>query len=208
MSRVTPPSSSAAFTAGALPVQGGLVGVRLHRRDPAAGSPSEPKVRWLLQLGELQQRAAAEHQALLTSVQALQRALQALPATVQVRLEQVAGLAVEIGLAVAREVVGEALARGHVDPLPVVTRCLQDAVEGGAEGRIQVRLHPADLGPVMERLAAVPEWQPTLARTDLLADPGVARGAVKLDAGAGRLRWDPREVLERICQEIRRESGA
>jgi flagellar biosynthesis/type III secretory pathway protein FliH len=190
-----------------LPIRGRLVGLRLHPRAPAPGSPAEPRVRWLLQLGERGRRDEAEHRALLAVAEAVQQALADLPILVQARLDQVAALAVGIGLAVAREVVGTALERGAVDPTPMVERCLREAVAGSNGAPLRIWLHPQDLAPVLERLANRPDLQPALAQAELVADPGLGRGAVRAETGAGCLRWDPIQALERISAEVRAEAG-
>src|SRR5262249_1800420 len=151
---------------------------------------------------------AAEHQALVGFCETAAQVLRSLPQIVHTRLDQIAAQAVEIGLAVAREVVSACLEQGRFDPTPVVAPCLSEAVVGSGEGDLTSRLHPEDLGPVLQRLADRPELEPALRRAQLVADAGVGRGAVRADTGAGRLSADPREVLERISAEVRREAGA
>ncbi len=199
--------SEAATGAARMALPERLVGLRLHSRRQAPGTPVPERVRWLVQLGERNRRDAEAHAALLRVGSAVQSALRDLPRAVQGRLDEVAILAVEIGLAVAREVVGEALDRGHVDPTPVVARCLRELVTGSDSARVAVRLHPEDLGPVLERLAAHQDLQASLGQADLRPDPAIGRGAVVVESGAGRLRAEPREALERIAAEVRREAA-
>lgn len=191
-----------------LPVEQPIAGLHLHATAPAAGTAAAAKVQWLLGLGQAQQRRDAEHKALQQIAQATERALQTLPAAVQTRLDAVASMVVELGLAVAREIVGEALAQGHVDPTPTVARCLREAVHGSDAGDLKIHLHPDDLGVVLERLGQQPDLRQRLAAAELVADASTARGAVRAETGAGRLRWDPREVLQRISDEIRREAAS
>jgi flagellar biosynthesis/type III secretory pathway protein FliH len=183
---------------------GRLIGLRLHPHRAGASV----RAQGLLQLGERARRDAAEHAALLALCETVSQTLSTLPQTVHTRLDQVAAQAVEIGLAVAREVVGACLEQGRFDPAPVVAHCLAEAVLGSSDAELTIRLHPEDLGPVLQRLANRPELEPVLSRTKLVADPGVGRGAVRAETGSGRLSSDPREVLERISAEVRREASA
>jgi flagellar biosynthesis/type III secretory pathway protein FliH len=181
-------------------------GLRLHaERKPDGGTSA--KVSWLLGLGEAQARRIAEHKALLQMVQSLQRTMLTLPAVVTARLDQIAAMAVELGLAVAREVVGDALARGHVDPTPVVARCLREAVHGSTAADLVVHLHPDDLAPVMDRVARDPELQAQFAAATLRPDPQQPRGSVHAVTGAGSLTWEPLHVLERLAEELRRAAA-
>lgn len=188
-----------------LPVPSPIVGVRLHSKRPAAGSPAAAKVTWLLSLGERERQRAADSAALHTLARSIQQSLQQLPTAVGERLDEIARLAVELGLAVAREIVGDALDKGHVDPTPTVARCLRDCVHGSSGADLVVRLHPADVELVQARLAAMPELSEEVAKARLVADPAIGRGAVRAETGAGRLRYDPREALDRVSAELRRE---
>lgn len=189
-------------------LHGPVQGLRLHPRQPDAATAAGRRVEWLVGLGERRRAQEAEQRSLQALVDATKRALAAVPTTVGVRLDQVAALAVEVGLAVAREIVGAALERGDVDPTPTVLHCLRDCVHGSDRADLAVFLHPADLPLVQERLLRHPELQEQVAAARFVADPALARGAVRAETGAGRLRYDPREVLERICAEIRREAQA
>lgn len=185
-----------------------LRGLRLHGVAPRVGTPSARKVEWLRSLAVQQQQQQADRQALAGVAQAIQRALQALTPTVNARLDQVAALAVELGLAVAREVVGAALDRGFVDPTPTVARCLRDCVHGSKAGDLVVRVHPEDLGLVMAGVERDPELRAQMAAAKLQPDASLGRGAVRAETGAGRLVWEPREAFERIAEQVRREASA
>ena len=134
--------------------------------------------------------------------------VQTVPGVVQQRLDEIAGIAVELGLGIAREIVGAALDNGQVDPTATVARCLADCVHGSDRADLVVRLHPGDVAAVQTKLQAMPELQQELDAATLVADQSVPRGGVRAETGAGRLHYDPREVLERICDEVRREAGA
>lgn len=183
-----------------------LRGVRIAARGAAGGKEALRRAQWLVQLGEARARREAESAALQTIAQAVQRSVQGLAATVGTRIDQIAETVVELGLAVAREIVGDALERGRVDPTAVVTHCLRDCVHGPDRVDLSIHLHPDDLGPVMSRLAGMPELQQKLADARLLPDAALNRGAVRAETATGRLRYDPREVFERIAAAVR--SGA
>ena len=89
-----------------------------------------------------------------------------------------------------------------------VARCLRDCVHGSGGAELVVRLNPDDLAAVKTNLAAEPELARAAADAQLVADESVPRGGVRAETGAGRLHYDPREVLERICDEVRREASA
>lgn len=179
-----------------------LVGLRLHPRRGAAGAPAQT----LLDLKQREKDREAAVQAVRDLCAAARRTVESLPAQVEARLEQVAGIAVELGLSIARELVGAALDKGLVDPTPTVARCLRDCVHGSSKADLVVRLHPQDLAPVRQRLEAHPELQEEVAQTRFVADAAVPRGGVRAETGAGRLLYDPTDVLTRICDEVRREA--
>jgi hypothetical protein len=54
----------------------------------------------------------------------------------------------------------------------------------------------------------MPELADEVAASRFVADATVARGGVRAETGSGRLLYDPREVLERICAEVRREASS
>jgi len=185
-----------------------IVGIRLHSPRPDAAGRPAPESTWLLSLGERERQRAAAAAALRGLIEVAQQAVRQLPQAVAARLDEVAALAVALGLAVAREVVGAALDRGAVDPTPTVARCLRDCVHGSSRADLVVRLHPADLELVRAGLAALPGADDEAAAARFVADPALGRGAVRAETETGRLRYDPREVLERIAAEVRREVSA
>ena len=180
-------------------------GLRVHR-TPEHGAVREGHERavWLLQLREVAVQRLHRHEALTCCLSAVRSALENLPVQVAETLEKVTSAAVEIGLTVAREMIGEALDRGLVDPTPIVRRCLDDAVVGLTDARIMVHLHPEDLSLVISQLDKDPATNADAAQCDFTPDPTLARGAVRVDTAAGRLVYDQREVLERIAGEMRR----
>jgi flagellar biosynthesis/type III secretory pathway protein FliH len=176
-----------------------LVGLQLRGRGP--GAPATP----LLDLRQREQDRAAEAAAVREVCAAARQAVDALPAAVAARVDELAGVAVELGLALAREIVGAALDKGLVDPTPVVLRCLRDCVHGAGKADLVVRLHPQDLAAVQQRLRGHAEMQEEIADARFVADPLVPRGGVRAETGAGRLLYDPQEALARVCAEVRRE---
>lgn len=182
-----------------------IVGLRLHARRPHAGTVAAFKVKDLLDLGERERSRLAADVAVKAIAAAVQRTLAQVPEQVGSALDEVAAQAVELGLAVAREIVGAALDRGFVDPTATVARCLRDCVHGSSKADLVVRLHAEDLALVQDRLAALPELAEQVAAAKFVADASVPRGGVRAETGAGRLLYDPREALQRVADEVRRE---
>ena len=196
------------MTATTVPLTAPLLGFRLHANRGSGGGPVLERVRELLDLKLRETQRAAAVQALRDLARSCQRTVDAVPQQVNQRLDEVAALAVELGLALANELVGDALGKGLVDPTPTVVRCLRDCVHGSSKADLVIRLHPDDLAGVQQNLAATPDLQQELAVAKFVADPTVTRGGVRAETGAGRLHFDPREVLERICAEVRREAAS
>lgn len=195
-------------THAAVAVDEPVRGLRVHSRTANLDAAARAKIDWLVGLGQTQARQKAELEAIQRASQAVQRTLQGLQQQVGTRLDEIAGLVVELGLAVAREVVGAAVDQGLVDPTPTVVHCLRDCVHGAESKDLVVHLHPDDLGLVMARLAAMPELQEQIADAQLLPDATLARGAVRAETGAGRLRYDPRESIERVAEAVRSAAAA
>lgn len=187
-----------------IPLQKRLTGLRLHGTR-SAHEPTAQRVQWLVSLRDLEKRRRADAAALQALSVAATDAIDAVPRVVHERLDEVAGMAVELGLAVAREIVGHALAQGMFDPTAVVKRCLADCVRGSSGSELVVRLHPDDLALVHGALEEEEAVREQLQRARLVADRTIARGAVRAETDAGRLQYDPREALERVCAEVRRE---
>ena len=180
-----------------------MVGLRLLPRHPEADTDAAERVRWLVQLGEERQRREAEKQSVSQAAQSIQQGVAGLAKVVNERLDQVAALAVELGLQLARELVGDALDKGLVDPTPTVVRCLRDAVQGSTDSSLKVYLHPDDLGIVLARLAEIPDLASLVTATDFQPDRALQRGAVRAETGSGRLRYDPQEVFARMAEAVR-----
>lgn len=188
-----------------LPLASKIKELRLHSRRPAAGTPEAAKVTVLLDLGAQKVQRDAERRLTNDLIVAIGKVVADLPREVGARLDEVAAIAVELGLGIAREVVGAALDKGLVDPTPTVVRCLRDCVHGADRGDLVVRLHPDDVAPVQARLAELPELAEEVARARFVGDRAVPRGGVRAETETGRLRYDPKQALERIAEEVRRE---
>jgi len=176
-----------------------LAGLRMHRA--VAPEEADGRVKWLLSLHEREQQRQALHSLAVTTTQCLE----ALPLRVGERLDEIAALSVELGIAIAREIVGDSLDRGHVDPTPTVARCLRDCVHGRSPADLVVRLHPEDVAIVQKNLAEDASLQEQFQLCKFVGDPEIQRGAVRAETESGRLRYDPREALERVSDEVRRE---
>jgi flagellar biosynthesis/type III secretory pathway protein FliH len=187
---------------------GAIVGIRLLQRHPRLDAPDASRTAQLLSFGERERQRVAEAQQVAGLVTAVRAAVDELPRIVDERLDQIAALAVELGLQVAREVVGAALDKGLCDPLPFVTRCLRDCLQASAGAPVAVRLHPDDLALVQARLEDERTFAEAGDRVRIVADQTVPRGGVRAETGAGALRYDPREALELITAEVRREVSA
>ncbi|MBL9077464.1 MAG: hypothetical protein JNL08_08175 [Planctomycetes bacterium] len=185
-----------------------LTGIRLLPRHARPGTPQAATAARLLDLGEREALRVDEGRRVVELAAAARRAIAELPTLVGQRLDEVAALAVELGLQVAREIVGAALDAGRHDPTPTVARCLRDCVRGSSATDLVVRLHPDDAAAVQQRLAAQPELHDEVAAARFVADPKVPRGGVRAETSTGRLRYDPREALERIVAEVRREAAS
>ncbi len=191
-----------------VPVSQRLVGLRMHPRRGPGGVPESPRARTLLDLEARRQQREADLAQLRDVLAAARKQLTELPQVVGARVDELAGVAVELGLAIAREVIGAALDQHFVDPTPTVARCLRDCVHGSSDADLVIRLNPEDVAGVKTKIAESPELAREAAAAQFVADASVPSGGVRAETGAGRLHYDPREVLERICEEVRREASA
>lgn len=191
----------------AIPVTSRLVGLRLHSRRGPGGIPESGRARMLLDLESRNLKREADQQVLRDLVNEAANQVAQVPGVVQSRLDEVAGIAVELGLAIAREIVGKAIDDGNMDPTDVVTRCLRDCVHGSSSGDLVIRLNPDDLAGVKTNLSRMPDLDEEVASARFVADATIPSGGVRAETGAGRLLYNPREVLDRICEEVRREAS-
>lgn len=188
-----------------IPVTADIVALRLHAVAAGSAAPAAERATWLLSLRDQQKQRRADAAALHALVASITDALEATPAMVGERLDGIASIAVELGLGVAREIVGNALERGHVDPSATVARCLRECLHGNSGTEMSVHLHPQDMEIVQQSLANVPDLREQMDGVRFAADPRAGRGTVRVETEAGKLKYDPRDVLDRISEAVRRE---
>ncbi len=145
-------------------------------------------------------RVASELAMLSQRIEDLESAVGELPAIVSRRLDEVAALATEMGLTIAGEILNSRIEKGEFDLVPVITSALKAVVGGTQEALVTVFLNAADLGPVLGRLR--PEKQDKPSPFHFEVDPLLARGTVRIETDSGRLKYDPREVLARLRQDL------
>ena len=184
--------------------------VRSIRRPASShgGGRSEEVFEWLSGVRQRMQRDEEMRQAVISMAANIQQAVDRIPAMIEDNLRAVTSLATELGLTIAREIVCKAANDGLLDPSEVVLRCLEQAVRGASEQRVRIVVSPDDLNLVVENLEAHEQLQDLRSRVDFVADPGLERGCVEVVSQSGQLSYDPLEVLERICDEIRGEGTA
>ena len=181
-----------------------LKGLRPHRVPvEGAESPGEG-AKWIFALRERAGKEARRLAALQNCLDGIDRAVDSITKDVDRRLADVAELATELGLALAREILGVALEKGLADPTTTVSRCLRESAVG-TDGEIAVFLSPDDLDLVLDELDKQSDPRERVARARFAADPELDRGSVRIETAAGRLLYDPAEVLQRICDEVRQE---
>lgn len=180
--------------------------LKLHTM-PRAEAPASARAETLFGLREQADQQAADRQLVLSCVEQISQGLGQVPGMVAQNLEEVSALVTELGLAVAREVVGAAVDQGLVDTTAVVLRCLSNSVQGVQESGMRIQLAPDDLSPVLEELSRHPEVEEQVAQVEFVPNPHLSRGSAQVDTGSGRLVYDPQEVLTRIADEVRREAA-
>jgi flagellar biosynthesis/type III secretory pathway protein FliH len=164
--------------------------------------PAPPAAR-LLELRDAAADEDALREAVAACCAATERALGELRATVEARLHAVASMSAELGLAVAQEIVGAAIAQGTFDIAAAVRRCLQEATVANDRAVLRVRLAPQDYARARAAFAAH-----DLASAQFAADPSLAPGTARVETDAGAWTYDPAEVLRRMSDEVRKELRA
>ena len=181
--------------------------LRVHRLGSGAGTAPAPASRTaaLLELKKRAELEVRERQAAERAIQAIEHAVTRLTVLVAARLDELARHTTELALAVAGEVLGAGLEQGLLDPAAAVRRCLDEAVQSPGESRLTIRLCAEDLPLVLAAMEHDPRLRDRTRGAQIVADRAVARGAVELDTGAGRLHYEPREVFQRIAAAVRKD---
>lgn len=167
--------------------------------------PYSGRVQALLDLKIADELRLARDQAVTVAAESIARALAELDEQVDQALQQVADLSVELGLAVAREVVGRAAEQGLVDLIPVVKDCLSRIVVAPSDSEVLLKLHPQDQPGIVEHLGERAERAEAVVPVRIVPDPSVERGEVVVETGVGRLSKAPLEVLDRLTETLRQE---
>ncbi len=185
-----------------------LRALRLHKHVPSApvAVAADDKRAWLLSLREKSAQAETDRQALQVCVESIGQALAQIAPMVQQNLEQISAVITELGLVVAREVLGDAVDKGLLDPTQAVRRCLQQMISGVDKGELRVLLNPDDLSQVIAELEHHPEFRGKTQDAEFVPSPSIQRGSAQVESGSGRMLYDPLEVYERIADEIRKEA--
>ncbi len=115
----------------------------------------------------------------------------------QQSLEELQQVAIELSIAVASQLVFEALDRDQLG----VENLVKNAISSlGLDQSCVIFLNPVDLDLLKKRLAKTPsEWNTT--KIQLMADPGLARGGCRAESPDGRMVIS--EITSRLS-EIRR----
>jgi flagellar biosynthesis/type III secretory pathway protein FliH len=148
----------------------------------------------------------ASRAAVVEAARSIQQAIAGIHADVATNLQSVAALSVEIGLAIAKEVVGDVVAEGLIDPSQVVLRCLRMVVRGSQTADVRIELNPEDLNLVVSHLGSDSDLVSEVGQMEFVANPALGRSCVKVSTDSGCLVYDPEEVLARICDEVRKET--
>ena len=104
--------------------------VRSIRRPTSSrrGGPSEEVFERLSGVRQRMQRDEEVRQAVISMAASIQQTVGRIPALVEDNLRAVSSLATELGLTIAREIVGKAAEDGLLDPSQVVLRCLGSGI--------------------------------------------------------------------------------
>jgi flagellar biosynthesis/type III secretory pathway protein FliH len=114
---------------------------------------------------------------------------------------------VEVAMAVARHVVGTAVAAGSHDPKALVEALLEEALPGLGTGPLQVAVSPADL-TALEDFAGAGAPASVAGRIRVVADPALPRAACRIRSGGAETLADPEMRLAAIGEKLRALAGA
>ncbi len=181
-----------------------LFGVRVCHETAEEPGSNRVTHHPILGLRDQMLREEQIRRALINLAGQIEESVAQLQPIVTANVQQVAAIATELGMAIAKEIVGQAVDEGRFDPSPIVERCLLNSVRGSDRADARIELCPDDLNLVVEQLQANPETRARVQTVEFVANPAMERGCVNVSSQSGRLVYDPDEVLERICAEIRR----
>jgi flagellar biosynthesis/type III secretory pathway protein FliH len=192
----------------------GIVALRVLPADGAAPAPAAMSSGCVpmppLELKELQRRAfdrgqAVERDALGSRLGALMTGLErAIAELGEARARDRAELAafgVDLAMAVAARVVGDAIQAGRHDVVGLVESVLDEARPGLGSAPVQVFVHPADFDALAEFPAA--RERACGDRIHVAADPAVTRGGCRIEAGGAEVLADPIARLGAIGERLR-----
>lgn len=182
--------------------------VRVHAISQAESQPASPRATWLLDLRVQAERETQERARVTQAVEqctaGIQRALGELPGLVQAQMAEVAGLASELGLALAREVVGEIVDREIADPVDSVQRCLEGITQGSETATVRVFLPAQDVAEVSTRFAEDASLSSRVTGVEFVVDDALEHGSARVETSTGRASYDPMETIDRVCAEVRK----
>lgn len=189
-----------------LPLRRKLVSLRLHSVQPVPHTRGSSPSRWLFDLEQLAERRKSDRKVSLQCIEAIHQALTQTATQVEENLASIASLATELGLALAREIVGDAIDRELLDPTTTVLRSLESVTLSSKDTRLSIFLSPTDFSAVVSELQKSPEFATLSEHAEFAVDAELGQGSVRIETGAGKLLYEPREVLDILCEEVRRES--
>lgn len=146
-------------------------------------SQADLQARWL---AEERQRAQAEGQRVEQVLAGLTQAVEALRAEYRRHLAELEQDAVELAVAVARRLLLDRLDDGRFPVEALVGAALKRLA---SDGPVVVRLHPDDLA-LLERRTGGRPLVPSDHEVRLVADPEVARGGCRAEAGEVLVAFD------------------
>jgi flagellar biosynthesis/type III secretory pathway protein FliH len=168
--------------------------------DPSAPLPSVPSRATAPDESPKEcQACKADHETLLAVLNSLSEVATDLETQQSQRLQEMQQVAVELAMAVASRLAHEQLEAGNLG----VESLVRQAVERlKTTEPVTVFLHPKDLELLKTRLAKVQPRPADLAKLRLAADPQLARGNCRAEAGDTSVVLDVQEQLSAIRRHL------
>jgi hypothetical protein len=144
----------------------------------------------------------AELLAIRAAARSLRAAAAGLPRQLEERIDGLAGLVLDLGLAIAEQVLQTRIERGELKLLPILRRILAEVVEGGKSVRATAHVNAEDLAAFAEFLRGE---QGDAGQDGLRfeVDTTLARGCLRVETSAGVWHYNPREVVARLREELK-----